>query len=140
MLRDFFDQGPGPLLRAGPLAVELKGELLEADLKTGAILAAFAPDERFTQGAGVVQGGVVAAMLDFAMALSGFTRIARGKSFATVSMTTQFLKPVRPGRCLVRGRLDRAGSRMIFASAELCAEGSEALMATACAVMAITDA
>ena len=139
MLRDFFEHGPGPLLRAGPLALEMKGELLEVDLDAGATLSAYQLGVAFTQGAGVIQGGVVAAMLDYAMALAGFTRIAHGKSFGTVSLTTQFLKPVMPGRYLARGRLDRAGSRMMYASAELRPEGSPGLVATACAVMAITD-
>jgi acyl-coenzyme A thioesterase PaaI-like protein len=140
MLRDFFEHGPGqPLRLAGPLATQLKGELLDVDLANGSVLAAFQPGEAFTQGVGVIQGGIVTAMLDYAMALCGFTRIAKGKTFGTVSMTTQFLKPVTPGRWLARGRLDRAGARMIYASAELRADGSDALAATACAVMAITD-
>ena len=139
MLRDFFEHGPGRLVRAGGLALELKGELLEVDLDVASTLSAYELDERFTQGAGVIQGGVVTAALDYAMALAGFTRIAPGKTFGTVSMTTQFLKPVLPGRHLARGRLDRAGSRMIFASAELYRDGSPSLLATACAVMAISD-
>jgi acyl-coenzyme A thioesterase PaaI-like protein len=139
MLRDFFEQGPCSLTRAGPLALALKGELLEVDLEAGAVLCGFEPGEGFTQGAGVIQGGVVTVMLDYAMALAGFTRIARGKSFGTASLTTQFLKPVMPGRCFARGRLDRAGSKMMFASAELWREGSGVILATACCVMAITD-
>jgi uncharacterized protein (TIGR00369 family) len=139
MLRDFFEQGPCPLTRAGPLAIGLKGELLQVDLETTATVSAYVVDEQFTQGAGVVQGGIVTVMLDYAMALSGFTRVAKGKTFGTVSLTTQFLKPVTPGRYLAKGRLDRAGSKMMFASAELRADGSEALVATACCAMAVTD-
>jgi acyl-coenzyme A thioesterase PaaI-like protein len=139
MLRDFFEHGPSRLTRAGPLALQMQAELLDVDLETGFTLSAYRVGEEFTQGAGVIQGGVVSAMLDYAMALCGFTRIAKGKTFGTVSLTTQFLKPVIPGRYLVKGRLDRAGSRMIFTSAELRADGSETLLATACAVMAITD-
>ena len=139
MLRDFFVHGPGPILRAGPLALQMRAELLQVDLQAGSTLSAYQPGEAFTQGAGVIQGGVVAAMLDYAMALAGFTRIAHGKSFGTVSLTTQFLRPVTPGRYLALGRLDRAGSRMMYASAELRADGSPGLLATACCVMAITD-
>jgi acyl-coenzyme A thioesterase PaaI-like protein len=139
MLRAFFETGPTPLIYAGPLAMAMKAELIEVDLDTGATTSAYEVGQEFTQGAGVIQGGIVSAMLDYAMALSGFTRIAHGKSFGTVSLTTQFLKPVMPGRHLAKGRLDRAGARMMFASAELYADGSSSLLATACAVMAITD-
>ena len=139
MVRDFFENGPCPLTRAGPLALELKGELVDVDLEAGSTVSAYEVDERFTQGAGVVQGGIVTVMLDYAMALAGFTRVAKGKTFGTVSLTTQYLKPVTPGRYRATGRLDRAGARMMFVSAELRREGDGALVATACSVMAITD-
>jgi acyl-coenzyme A thioesterase PaaI-like protein len=139
MLRDFYEHGPGPMRRAGALARELKGELLEVDAEAGTSLCAFSPNERFVQGAGVIQGGVVSAMLDYGLVMAAFGRLAAGKSFGTVSMTTNFLKPVAPGRYLVRARLDRMGSRMVFASAELLREGAEGALATASAVMAITD-
>jgi acyl-coenzyme A thioesterase PaaI-like protein len=140
IIAGFLKDGPGPLTTAGSFAFELKGELLELDLAAGTSLAAFEPDGRFLQGAGVIQGGVVTAMLDYAIAFACFTRLAPGKSFGTVSMTSNFMKPALPARYLASGKLDRAGARMFFASAELRREGSPDLIATASAVLAVTDA
>ena len=77
-------------------------------------------------------------MLDYAMALAAFSRAAPGQSFATVSLTTHFLRSTLPGPHRARAKLDRMGARMSFASAELIREGDGALLATATAVMAIT--
>lgn len=136
---DAFLQSAGPLTMTGPLAEALKGQILAMDPEAGTAVLAFDPGDQVLQTAGVIQGGIVAAMLDFAMALAAFSRLAPGKSFGTVSLTTNFLKPALPGRHLARARLDRMGARMIFASSELSREGSEILIATASAVMAISD-
>jgi uncharacterized protein (TIGR00369 family) len=128
----------GPLRLTDPLSGLLLSELLELDSEAGAALIAFEPDDRFKQGGGLIQGGIVTAMLDYALAMAAFSQALDGQSFATVSMTTHFLRPTLPGRLLARGRLDRMGGRMIFASAELFREGEEAPLATGTGVMAIT--
>ncbi len=137
ILKAFQAQG-APLPMTDALARSLKGSILELDPEVGAAVLAFEPDEGFMQGGGVIHGGIVATMLDYAAALAAFSRVAEGQSFATVSLTTHFLKSVLPGRHLARARLDRLGGRLIFASAELFREGDEAPLATATAVMAIT--
>jgi uncharacterized protein (TIGR00369 family) len=119
------------------LAVSLKGEILSMDAEAGAAAVAFEPDEGFLQGGGVIHGGIVSTMLDYGLAMAGFTRIGKGHSFGTVSLTVHFLKPVLPGRHLVRARLDRMGRSLIFASAELSREGHEGPLATGTAVMAV---
>jgi uncharacterized protein (TIGR00369 family) len=139
IIAGFFESGPGPLTRAGSLAIELKGALLDVDLKAGTAAAAFEPGDQFLQGAGVIQGGVITAMLDYAMAFACFTRLQPGKSFGSVSLTTNFMKPALPGRYIATGKVERAGARMMFASAELRIEGADALVATATSVLAVTD-
>ena len=138
-LKAFLERG-APLPIPGPLAESLKGSILALDHEAGTALVAFEPDERFLQGAGVIQGGIVAAMLDFACAVAAFGRLKAGKSFGTVSLQTSFLKPCLPGRHLASARLTRIGGRVIFADAELRRDGAEDLIATASAVMAITSA
>ncbi len=133
-----FQASGAPLRLTDPLSGLLMSELLELDPDAGTALIGFEPDERFKQGGGILQGGVVAAMLDYAMAMAAFSRALDGQSFATVSMTTHFLRQALPGRHLARGRLDRMGGRMIFASAELLRDGEQAPLATGTAVMAIT--
>ena len=119
------------------LAMSLKGEILSMEPQDGAAAVAFEPNESFLQGGGVIHGGIVSTMLDYVLAMAGFTRIGKGRSFGTVSLTVHFLKPVLPGRHLVRARLDRMGQSLIFASAELTRDGQEAPLATGTAVMAV---
>ena len=133
-----FQSSGSPLVMNDPLAVSLGGAILELDPEAGRAVLGFAPDERFKQGGGVIHGGIVTTMLDYAMALAAFSRAAAGQSFATVSLTTHFLRSTLPGPHLARARLDRMGGRMIFASAELMREGAAAPLATATAVMAVT--
>ncbi len=133
-----FQASGAPLRLTDPLSGLLMTDLLELDPESGTALVAFEPDERFKQGGGIIQGGIVTAMLDYAMALAAFSRTLDGQSFATVSMTTHFLRQSLPGRHLARGRLDRMGGRMIFASAEIRRDGEDAVLATGTAVMAIT--
>lgn len=128
----------GRVPMVGPLAESLKAEILDMDAASGTASLAFEPSDRFLQGGGVIHGGIVSTMLDYALAMAGFSRLPPGKSFGTVSLTVHFLKPVMPGRQIVKARIDRLGSTMLFASAELAREGHEQPLATATAVMAIS--
>jgi uncharacterized protein (TIGR00369 family) len=127
----------GPVKMRDGLAVSLDGEVLSMDPDTGEAMLAFTPDERFLQGGGVIHGGIVSTMLDYGLAMAGFCKVGRGRSFGTVSLTVHFLKPVLTGRHIVRARLDRMGASLIFASGSLSKEGTEAPLATGTAVMAI---
>ncbi|HEX4097021.1 MAG TPA: PaaI family thioesterase [Caulobacteraceae bacterium] len=133
-----FQAASGPLKMTDPISSLLNGEIVDLDPETGSALLAFAPDERFKQGGGIIHGGIVSTMLDTVLALAAFTRLRAGQSFATVSLTTHFLRQALPGRHLASARLDRMGARMIFASGELRREGEDTPLATATAVMAMT--
>lgn len=127
----------GPVRMTDRLATSLKGEVLWMDPVAGTAAVAFEPDEGFLQGGGVIHGGIVSTMLDYGLAMAGFTRIGGGRSFGTVSLNVHFLKPVLPGRHLVTARLDRMGRSLIFASGELMKDGHDAPLATGTAVMAV---
>ncbi|HMN79477.1 MAG TPA: PaaI family thioesterase [Burkholderiaceae bacterium] len=118
-----------------PLAADLGTRIVEA--VPGRIRLSYLPGPRFIQGAGVVQGGIVATMIDFALAFAVMTRLDGGAGAATVSLTVNFVKPVAGGRLLIcDARLDRLGGRMAFASAVLTdAEGE--LLATGSSPLAV---
>ena len=71
----------------------------------------FDPQSEWTIGGGGVQGGIVTAMLDMAMAMA-----ANGLS--TASITVEILRPVM-GPVISTGVVDKRGRRLLFASAEL---------------------
>lgn len=78
-------------------------------------------DERFTNPAGVLQGGFVAALCDSAMGAASVTW-ARGRKVrsANAEMKVSFLAPVRPGRWLTcTSEVVSGGDRVAFVEAEV---------------------
>ena len=67
----------------------------------------------FTIPSGVVQGGIVAVMLDMAMVM------ACGGTISTATLHYDILRPVRDEHLTVKGRLVRRGRRIVFAEAEM---------------------
>ncbi len=122
---------------SNPLAEALGAELLAADAQAGTVLLAFEPQALFIQGEGVLQGGAITAMLDFAMAYAAMVRLPVGVSCATVNLSTAFLKPAPAGRYLARGEVDRLGKAMAFTQARLYTERNDSLVATANSTLAV---
>lgn len=102
-----------PMLRA------LRAEVVRVDRTVGFVELCFEPEDTFVQGGGVIQGGAVAAMLDFGMAFAALALNEPGQSAGTVSMSISYLRAVRHGRLKVMGEVERAGRSMVFARAVL---------------------
>ncbi|WP_161349807.1 PaaI family thioesterase [Maritimibacter harenae] len=117
-------------LDTSPLLQALNGVLLVHDPDTLSLTFEFAPGPLFRQGAGFVQGGAIAAMLDFAMAFAGMAVIPPDKSVTTTAMTSSFHAGARAERYIVIGRIDKPGRRFLFASATIEAEGRVIAQAT----------
>ena len=134
-----FMQGDGrPLaLDASPLQRALKGEILQIDAKRGCSVLAFEPGAEFVQGGGVIQGGIVATMLDFALAFATLVRLQPDASVGSVTLTVNFMRPALPGRVIARGKIVRMGARLVFAEADIGAEESDPI-ATATSVIVVT--
>jgi uncharacterized protein (TIGR00369 family) len=91
-------------------------ELLEPDVvdqEEGSVQIMFPVKPEFTIAPGVVQGGIVAAMLDMAMAM------ACGEQISTVSMYFEVLRPVSGPQLRVNGNVSKHGRRIVFAEAEM---------------------
>jgi uncharacterized protein (TIGR00369 family) len=126
---------------ADPLASALGARLLQADRARSGVCLEFSPGQTFLQGEGVVQGGAVSAMLDFATACAAMLVLEPGVDCATVSLTTSFLRPVAAGACIARAEVERQGRSMVFTRASLHEAGhDERLLATAVAVLAVVPA
>lgn len=65
----------------------------------------------FTIPTGVLQGGMVAVMLDMAMAMAG-----KG-ALSTASLQFEILRPILDKQLTVQGNIVRRGRRIIFAEA-----------------------
>jgi uncharacterized protein (TIGR00369 family) len=123
------------------LAKSLKTELLAVDAAAGKVRLAFAPGAEFLQGKGVVQGGIVGTMLDFAVAFAVLAKLPVERTAATASLSVNFLSAAQAGRFVAEASVDRLGGRLAYASAKLFrADDEQTPVATASGVMAVFDA
>ncbi|CCH49579.1 PaaI family thioesterase [Pseudodesulfovibrio piezophilus] len=84
------------------------------------------------QGGGVVAGGIVASLLDGAMAHAVLGGNKQGEVASTIDMNVCFYHPVLNGECITcEGWVDKRGSRIVFAGAVALVEGREVAKATA---------
>lgn len=77
---------------------------------------------------GWIHGGVLAGLLDFALGAAVVTTLKEGEWCATQSLTTDFLRPGKPGERLVAvARVDRRGALAAFPSGEVVGPAGEVL-------------
>jgi uncharacterized protein (TIGR00369 family) len=117
-----------------PAAVLLGWELVAIDPEAGTIETAFEATEQFLNPFGMVQGGLLAAMLDDTLGPALVATLGPGVSAPTTDLHVQFLRPARPGRLVGRGRIVRKGRDVGFMAGELVdASGEIVAVATATA-------
>lgn len=87
----------------------LRFELIDFDSTDGWCEAYFTAGDETLNPAGNVQGGFIAAMLDEVMSVAGSIVQPGPAMVPTLQMTTNFLRPVPPGRLIGRGEVLRAG-------------------------------
>jgi uncharacterized protein (TIGR00369 family) len=91
-------------------------------------------------GVGWLQGGLLVALADEAMALAIYTRLAEGEGIATISESTSFIRGTREGVVQAEGRVIRKGRRVVFCEGEVrdsTGEGN-ALLSRTTAAFAVT--
>jgi len=103
-------------------AVTLGWELDAVDPDEGTIEVAFTATDAFLNPAGVVQGGFLAAMLDDTLGPALVAGLDPGDFAPTTDLHVQFLRPVKSGRLLGRGRVVRRGRDVGFLAGELLDE------------------
>lgn len=138
LLLDFARQQPdAPVaITTNPLAMDLGATLVAADAKTGTLTLGFVPDARFVQGNGAVQGGIVAAMLDFATAFAVLLQLPPDRSAVTAELNLQFMRAAKAGRFVAHARVRRRGGTLAFAAADLVrADDENDLIASATATL-----
>ncbi len=121
-------------VHANPVAESMRTVLVSAE--RGRVRLRFDVDHRFTQGDGVIQGGILTAMLDFGMAFAALSVVGEGESVATVGINVNFLRVAAAGRFEVDAHLEKVGKRMVFARADLTRDDGE-LVASASAPLTI---
>jgi uncharacterized protein (TIGR00369 family) len=90
-------------------------------------------------GVGWLQGGMLVALADEAMALALYPLLEKNEGIATIAESTSFIRGVRKGVILAEARVIRKGRRVAFMEAEVLADdGEKTLLSRTSASFAIT--
>lgn len=140
LLHSFHLHGGDPVpLETNPLAVAMRARLLAVNLEKGIVELGFTPGEQYLQGANVIQGGMVSAMLDFALGFAALVTVQQSQSVASATLNVSFLRAAKPGTYVARGELERLGRSLAFTRGVLTDSGG-LQVATATSVLAIVSA
>lgn len=125
------DQYP-PNIRAilkepSPASAILGLELISIDREAMRVRLAFNATDQLCNKWGGIQGGMVAAMLDDAMAIAVGLSLEWGEISPTLEMKTNFLAAGRPGRINAEGRVIKRGKSVAFTEAYLSNEDGEVI-------------
>lgn len=104
-------------------------------LREDALEAEYVGTPAFLNPAGLVQGGMLCAMLDDVTATLVTSTLGEGEHCATLNLNTSFLRPAKPGTLTGRATLVRRGRGVCNVNGELWQDGR--LIATATAVCTI---
>jgi uncharacterized protein (TIGR00369 family) len=130
-------RGRTPLPRA---AATLGLEFIHADVERGTIELAFAATEDFTNPTGNVLGAFQAAMLYDTVGPALLATLDPDEFQSTLELSVQFLRPLRPGRVVGRGRIvHREGDMAFLAAALIDVHGTTVATATATARVIALD-
>jgi uncharacterized protein (TIGR00369 family) len=102
-------------------------------LQDGRVTGTFTPSELHVGFAGIVHGGILAAVLDDAMAAVGF---CQGEPTVTARLSVRYRRPARPGETL-RVEAEETGRRGAIRNGRaMLRRGDGAIVAEADAVLA----
>ncbi|MCC6158825.1 MAG: PaaI family thioesterase [Deltaproteobacteria bacterium] len=126
-----------PVKLPPPCMEFLNSELIEAG--EGRARIRFVPDERMENPYGVIQGGILAAMLDNTIGPAvAFTHPDRASS--TIHLAVNFLRSVRAGEVIVgTAEVVKSGRRQVYVEAQLERESDGALLVRASATNVFMD-
>jgi acyl-CoA thioesterase len=79
-------------------------------------------------GVGWLQGGILAAVADEAMALALYPLLSTTEGIATISESTSFIRGIQEGFIIAEGRVIRKGRRVAFAEGEVFIDNDEKTM------------
>ncbi len=82
----------------------------------------FQAREEFYNPAGVVQGGFLAAMLDFTMGAAARSVIDKTETRRTLEMKVSYIQSTKAGKLIGEGRVVHKGRSVFFAEGSLMAE------------------
>lgn len=113
-----------------PFADLLGADIVALDTEAGTARMTFNGKPELCNPMGVVQGGFVAAMLDYVMTMAAFAAANQRVEMPTLEMKINFLGPVFPGTHRGEGVVTRKGRSIMFLEGRLY-NGKDQLVVTA---------
>ena len=98
-----------------PFAEHFDLEVVSAE--RGKAVLRFPFRRELAQYQGALQGGIVVAYADAAMAVATATVIPEGRDFVTTDLTVQYVRPVTSGFAIARATVEHAGKTLVRARA-----------------------
>ncbi|HNX17451.1 MAG TPA: PaaI family thioesterase [Methanoregula sp.] len=98
-------------------------EVVQTEEGRAVLKMAVRPDMH--NGVGWLQGGMLVALADEAMALALYPMLDKTEGIATISESTSFIKGVRDGVIFAEGRVIRKGRRVAFCEGEVRIDSDE---------------
>ena len=108
-----------------PTAKMLGWTLRAIDPAAGTIELGFTADERFANPQGLVQGGILAAMLDDTHGPALFAQLEGAMFPMTIDCAISFIRTAHFGPFIGKGRVVSCGKTIAFTEAELFNEAGE---------------
>ena len=116
-------------------AATLGISIREVSPEAGTIEVEFEGKAEFTNPAGHIQGGFLAAMLDDTMGPALAATLGPGQFAPTLNLNVSFERPGKVGKVVGHGRVLKRGSDVCFLAGELFQDGKRIASATATALI-----
>jgi len=122
---------------ANPFFCQMGIDIVSYDTGTAVLKMQVRPD--MLNGVGWLQGGMLVALADEAIALALSTLLKEHEGIATISESTSFVKGVREGVIVAEAKVIKKGRRVAFAEAEVFLEnGEKTMLSRTSAAFAVT--
>lgn len=132
------DTWPG-LFLGRPPKFHLFNTLELASLRPDHAVIEFEASERHANPMGTLHGGVLAAIADAAMGMAYLSTLGEGKSFTTLEMKINFLKPVWRARLQATGKVVKAGKTIGLVECDVTDEGGRLVARASSTCMTLRD-
>lgn len=122
---------------ANPFFITMGIEIVSYEQGKAVLKMQVRPDMH--NGVGWLQGGMLVALADEAIALALYTLLKEHEGIATISESTSFVKGLREGVITAEAKVIKKGRRVAFAEAEVFFDdGKKTLLSRTSAAFAVT--
>ncbi len=108
---------------------------IEIDPDAGSVRLEFMCKNGFTNPAGNIQGGFLAAMLDETMGPALAATLSEGEFAPVIDLYIQFFSPATVGKIEAFGKIDKKGKEVCYLSGELRQNGKLVAKSTASSII-----